>query len=364
MNKDTILIPTLSTFIDDLWERTKGITTPRFSGVFELIPNQEFQALILLGKYTIKDSKINLKIKCFLQHTETSKVLPNTFETTLVGDLEKEIGFILFPELPKFKFTEEDEEGEYKFILQVHDTNSGEDKEVEQTLTFSKKEIDFFQKREGEIEDWRQNYYLDPKPTELISNYFKSLEENDILNQDQSIIFYVEALNNSPFLVEEIKKLLSKGECSQLQRNGLNIVFARSKYEEVDSLGFSEQELKILHEFRSEFQSPLELEITHPTELDMLWSMFFANGKYENVEKIISVLYYKKDITEEQAKSLPQDELLKYAIGSAADWSLETIGRYHPMVQVYMINKLNHPTTSDYIKSQLADILNRFKKEE
>jgi len=364
MNQDTILIPTLSTFIEDQWEMTKGITTPKFSAIYELLPNQEFRALILLGKYEIKEGKINLKINCFLENSKTGNILPNAVERILQGDLEKEIGFILFPELHKFKFTEEDEEGTYNFVLRVNDINSGEEKEVKQELTFAKKKPDLFQKLEEELEEWRQNYYLDPKPTELIPYYFQGLTEDELINNDRSILFYVEVLNNSLFLVDEIKSLLKADKFSRLQRNGLNILLARSKYQEVDSLGFSDEELKILHEFREEFYNPLEKEsINHPSDLDMLWSLFFANGKYENVEKIISSLYYKKDISEEEAKKLPQEELIKYAIGRAADWSLETIGRYHPMVQVYIINILNQPTISEYLKQELGGILARIKEQ-
>ena len=363
MSQKIILIPTLSTFIEDQWEKTKGIMTPKFSSVFNLLPNQEFKALILLGEYAIKNKKIDLKINCFLRNSKTGKVLSNSFERILQGDLEKEIGFILFPELLKFKFTEEDEAGIYNFVLRVNDTNAGKEKEVTQELTFSKNNLDFLKKQESEIEEWRQNYYLDPKPTELISYYFKSLIENDILNNDASILFYVEALNNSLFLVEEIKRLLNTDVLSSLQRNGLNILLARSKYKDVDSVGFSEEELKILREFRNEFQNPLDTEINHPSELDMLWSLFFANGKFENVDKIISVLYYKENISEEAAKKLPQEELIKYAIGSAAAWSLETIGIFHPMVQVYIIHVLQQPTISVYLKEELEGILTRIKKE-
>ncbi|MGH1385556.1 hypothetical protein [Kordia sp.] len=364
MNQETILIPTLSTFIEDQWEMTKGITTPKFSGINDLLPNQEFQALILLGKYEIKDGKINLKINCSLENSSTGKVLPNSIDKVLLGDLEEKIGFILFPELLTFKFTEEDEEGVYNLILSLDDTNSEEEKIViKQELTFLKSQPNLLQKPTSELEEWRQNYYLDPKPTALISYYFKGLEENDTLNSDASILFYVEALNNSLFLVNEIKSLLKADKFSRLQRNGLIILLARSKYTAVDTLGFSEEELKILHEFRDEFYNPLEKEISHPSELDMLWSLFFANGKYENIEKIISALYYKKDISEEEAKKLPQEALIKYAIGSAVSWSLETIGRFHPMVQVYMIYTLNQPNISEYIQGELGAVLNRINEE-
>ena len=114
---------------------------------------------------------------------------------------------------------------------------------------------------------------------------------------------------------------------------------------------------------RDEFYNVLEKEISHPSELDMIWSLFFANGKYENIEKIISTLYYKKDISEADLDRLSQEELLKYAIGSAAAWSLETIGSYHPMVQVYIIYTMNQPTTSPYLKDELKNILERINEE-
>ena len=81
----------------------------------------------------------------------------------------------------------------YNLVLRIHDNNSGEAKEIKQELTFRKDQPDFFQNQESDLEEWRQNYYLDPKPTALISNYFKDLEENEALNSDKAILFYVEA---------------------------------------------------------------------------------------------------------------------------------------------------------------------------
>lgn len=354
----TTTFATLDTFINDQWEITKGITTPRFSVIKEVFPNQEFQVLIVLGKYEITDGEINIEISCHIEDANGHIILPNSFEKRLKGDLEKEIGFILMPELPRFSFDTTHEAGEYSIVTRVNDTNSGEKEIKRDKITLNKKSPSQFPESEESLEEWRQDYYLDPKPTELISFYFKSMEEIGI-NNDANILFYVEALNHSLFLMEDINQLLLKDEISRMERNALIMIAARCNYEQVDLEGFWKDELRVLHEIRNEgVYNPLNQEqITHPSDLDMLWSLFFANGKYENVEKIISTISYTEGTNIEDLESLSDEDKLQYGIGSAAIWSLGAIGKQHALVKVYMIYYLNRPEVTAHVANELRAIL-------
>ncbi|BDD11693.1 hypothetical protein FUAX_41250 (plasmid) [Fulvitalea axinellae] len=363
----TLVLPTLDTFLNDKWEMTKGITGPYFSTVWELYPNQEFQVIIILGRYEIVDKKINIKISCQIEDANGNVVIPQVFKRQLqADDLEGEIGMILMPELPKFSFGPEHNEGEYYIVVRRNDENTDEEEEIiKRKITFSKKSPSQFNELDGTLEEWRQNYYLDPKPTELISSYFKSMEEIGI-NNDANILFYVEAFNNALFLVDDVNQLLLKGEISRMERNALIMLMARSKYEDVDLEGFWKEELEVLHEIRDEgVYNPLYVEqIGHPRGLDMLWSLFFANGKYENIEKIISVLNYKKGKDLESIKSLGEEEQIQFAFGMASAWSLGEHGMDHPMVKVYIQYTLNRPDISDYLKEELTSILSEIDEAE
>ncbi|WP_299836660.1 hypothetical protein [uncultured Tenacibaculum sp.] len=362
-----IVLPTLDINIEDQWEKTRGIATPRFSTVSELYPNQDFQVIIVLGKYQIQQGKVRVKITCDIESSEGNITLSNGFNIMLEADLEKYIGLILLPKLPSFRFGSEHPAGEYKVIVKVDDTNSDEKEEsIVNTITLRKENPNQPIELENELEAWRQNYYLDPKPNELIAAYCKSLDEIGI-NNDANILFYVEALNNSLFLADDINRLLGEGNLPQLQRNGLNILLARSNYENVDLENFSEQELKILHEIRDEgFYNPLLLEeqVSHPSGLDMLWSLFFANGKYDNIDKIIEALDLRVGKDPEKLKDLPQEEAIAYAIGSASAWSLGLNAKHHSLVRTYLIYKVNQPNISEYIKESLIAILTEIDTEE
>ena len=362
-----IVLPTLDINIEDQWEKTRGIATPRFSTVSEIHPNQNFQVIIVLGKYKIVDNKIRVNITCDIESTDGKTTLPSDFNITLEANLDKFIGLILLPKLPVFTFNSTYPEDEYKVIVKVNDTQTEEDVEViENTVTLRK---DFPNKPlelKDELETWRQNYYLDPKPNELLHAYFKSLDEIGI-NNDASILFYVEALNNSLFLADDINRLLADGNLPQLHRNGLNILLARSNYKNVNLENFSDQELKILHEIREEgFYNLLLLEetVSHPIGLDMLWSLFFANGKYENIEKIIDALALTEGKDPENLKDLPQEEAIAFAIGSASFWSLGVNGKHHPLVRTFMIYKVNQPNIPEYVKDSLISILTEMDAEE
>ncbi|NOQ71785.1 MAG: hypothetical protein GQ574_07285 [Crocinitomix sp.] len=362
----TVVIPTLDIFIHDQWELTKGITAPRFSIVDNVYPNQEFQVIIMIGDYEIVKGKISVGINCHIENEEGHTVSQNDFERTLVADLEEYIGFILLPELPQFNFGKTDAEGEYTIVVTINDANSGKEEILKSKISLHTSSPNKFIELEGELEGWRQNYYLDPKPNELISYYLQSMDEIG-MNDNANIQFYVEALNNALFLIEDIDQLLIKDELPQKKRNAISLLIARSNYRGPDLSGFSKPELEIHHQVREEdegaYNPLLEEALTHPTELDILWSMFFANGKYENIEKIISALSYTEGRSIEEVKNAPQADMIQYAVGMASSWSLGLNGESHPLIKTYMIHTVNKPEMSEHIRSELITILENTEEE-
>ena len=362
----TLVIPTLDQNISDQWEMTKGITTPRFSIIENICPEQQFRVIILIGSYEIVQGKTHLEISCQIENKTGDMVSGNTFERTLVAEIDEHIGFILLPELPEFTFRKTDEEGAYTVVATITDSNSGEKEVVKTTVLLSKTPPIQLTELEGELEDWRQNYYLDPKPQELIPRYLQSIDEIG-MNNNANIQFYVEALNNALFLLEEINQLLIRDELPQKKRNALNLLIARSNYRGPDLDGFSQPELEILHQIREEDEgkfNPLQQEaLTHPTDLDSLWSLFFANGKYENIEKIISALSFLEGRSMENIQDAPELEMIQYAMGMASAWSLNLNSENHPLVKVYLIHAVNNPETPEFVRNELMTILQNAEEE-
>ena len=90
----------------------------------------------------------------------------------------------------------------------------------------------------------------------------------------------------------------------------------------------------------------LKEEITSGYHLDMLWGVFFVTGDEEYIERIISTISWSKEYQDEYdkrvadynagiAKELSEEEttiLIKYSVGVAAKWSLETNAALHDKV--------------------------------
>lgn len=363
----TLVIPTLDQNISDQWEMTKGITTPRFSIVEQVYPDQQFRCIILIGAYEPVAGKVKLQIHSHIE-TKTGHILPqNTFEYTFESEIEEHIGFILLPELPEFSFGKADEEGAYTLVVTITDSHSGGKEVVKQAISLLHTDPIQLTELEGELEDWRQNYYLDPKPLELIPRYLQSMDEIG-MNNNANIQFYVEALNSALFLVEAMNQLLVRDELPQKKRNALNLLLARSNYRGPDLDGFSAPELEIYHRIRIEdeglFNPLLNDELTHPTDLDILWSMFFANGKYENIAKMSSALIFLEGRNMESVGEVPEVEMIQYAMGMASAWSLKLNSENHPLIKVYMIHVLNHPDTPEFVRNELMAILESTEEEE
>lgn len=361
-----IVVPTLDTFMHEQWEITKGITSPRFSIVKDLYPDQEFRVIVLLGKYEIANAKTNIKISAHIESPDGNRVPGNVFETILQIDMEEHMGFILLPEFPEFRFSKAENEGEYTIVVCINDLHTGEEEIVKAQVSLHKAIPSQFTERELDLEEWRQNYYLDPQPNELILYYLHSMDVIG-LNNNANILFFVEALNNSMFLIEDINQLLLEGVLPQPKRNALNFLVARSNHRGDDLDGFSEAELKILHGIRDEddadYNPLLNEEITHPSQLDILWNMFFANGKYENIEKIISTLSYIVGTSLEEAQNAPAVDIMQVAIGMASAWSLGSNAKTHDLVRTYIIYTLNRPDFPEKIKGELVSILEGVEEE-
>ena len=113
---------------------------------------------------------------------------------------------------------------------------------------------------------------------------------------------------------------------------------------------------------KSSGDSPLAFkEITHPAQLDALWTMFLTTGKFEPIRRLVHELR-KRDgaMTIDEAKKLGRQlteaevkKLMPSLIASAADWSLASNAKQHELVAFYleaMLARKQYPDADAAVK--------------
>ena len=108
-------------------------------------------------------------------------------------------------------------------------------------------------------------------------------------------------------------------------------------------------------------------EINSGTQLDMLWSTFFANGKYKPILKLIQTLdyiKYKGSIENyKNSKKTEEDKQNAYreAVFQAAEWSLSSNCKTFELVKDYANWALYNEDLNENQRKQLKKILDELK---
>jgi hypothetical protein len=79
-----------------------------------------------------------------------------------------------------------------------------------------------------------------------------------------------------------------------------------------------------------------EIPILTGQHLDLLWGAFFATGRPEYIARIIECLPW--------TLKNPQENALEFAIGRAAEWSLQANARKHPRILAICKSELEKQT--------------------
>ena len=108
--------------------------------------------------------------------------------------------------------------------------------------------------------------------------------------------------------------------------------------------------------------------IRTPGELDQLWFEFFATGKVEPVRRLVEQLARPGEMLtpkefkakKEKGETTPEDleKLKNFLITLAANWSLNSNAKQHPLVRYYLEamltrGEIKHPRSAALVKEIL-----------
>ena len=346
-----LVLPTTDSFFLDKWEKTVGILRPKFFGISRVNYFQEFFVLIILEDFGLENHQVDVAYTYRILQPQ-GQVLGKGKGTVFQGTLSHR-QLLLATDIPQISFDSANPSGEYLLSFEI------EDRILKKSVNYSLPiTVQSFQSvdavdGEGKLGEWMSAYYLSPRPEELLSAFVLFCEtiQEEILFAN-GICFFRECLNNSLFLGKEFLALYQVNDSPTLKENILCLL-ANSQYADIAASQLQSDENRGLFQEFAENTLPglSTLDITHPQELDFLWSAFFATGRYEHVKRVILQISRKEHTGDEKEK------IINEAISGAAIWSLSTNCQTHEFVQVYCKYFFQQEQFDSKIKESLGEII-------
>ena len=374
---DGRLFFTLAPNVEDQFVHIMPFRPPNVPHVGRCVRNQPVMLhLVLANPATGADGKVLVEIESIRSIGPDGKekefVEPGKPAVALEGVKKNpEDGSGVMLANPSIEMIAEDGDplGKTRIVFRLRDRGDGSVLELEA-------EIELVEKLEGEpdkpmtdedLNKFITGYYKEPDPAKIPAAFAAFLRfDEKIIGEKKSydplmwLCGFAELYRLNPLLRPAL--IRSAAEYSNIHKLYVALILDKAGAKE-DELKDADPELKLLFaNVKSKGNSPLAFdEITSPAQLDALWTQFLVTGKFEPIRRLVRELRKRDDaMTVDEAKKLgrkPTDGEMKrimgYLIGRAAEWSLASNAKQHPLVAFYLeaiLNRKQYPDHDAFIK--------------
>lgn len=369
------VMPTLAYHLDDQWLNIPPNRPPFLPVAQKAVRGQEVDLRITFGKFSLKDKKSNLTFDVSVSSPE-GKI---SFEKKNIPLISSEIeikspdSVFLCPDIVKIVFEPSDINGEYKINVKAFDhiAQNETDAQAKVTLCEAPEKYEAINFLSPENEKIIAYYYSAPAPEKLIPFFLGLCAANKELAQKSKnytpiipLSFFYHAFKDNRYLLPVLAKSFP-----QLDPDGQKlcaILFSAltdKDHNEFSLLGTEAEN------FKKEIPNfnPFQVEkVSTPIDEDILWSVFFATGKFAPIKLLADAMeQLKNGISPDKYKNLPdktqedKNKLYAWTIGAAASWSLSSNAARHPMVFFYCETLFQRSAEKSFIKTCLANTLRK-----
>jgi len=349
----------------DWWNYTPQEMSPYVQNINKAFCGEEFSLLNFVNVESEEDAIVKMSLKV---------IAPDSTERVIFADKEMPIraanGILFFPEFQKFSFSEQDEFGEYEFVLFL--------KIDEQEITTSTKilYIDWINpvpvSSSKDCVKIIYTFSYKPDP-ELLYALFTSpklniLQEGAPLELNFLIVnFLVSAFDSLPFLYDRLLK--EYADASDMQKKKTIILFAMA------GRALSEEVLKSDKEVKEAYQYLKDNRLSDPykswdgdyslAQLDALMGEFYATAKYSTFKRILEALslteegQYAETLLGSKKSPKTPDEKEKYALGVTYLCALNYVNQNlkNDIFKKYLFKILSEKELPESVAMQLAVII-------
>ncbi len=372
---DALVVPSLMDSDMDGWYRIPRNSGPNIHRAHKVHKGQPFNLLLFFKGYSADESN-NVHLTYDVQiYDPNGKPTDDKGNDILAyqGPMGNPNALLLNQQYLKIIFTDSYPLGTYKIKVTGYDKVSNKSFKNETVIELVPFSLGEKFASEKEVGEWFMGYYKNPTPSRAINGLFTSvqLEEQWMGKYFNIITFFQRIFSDNPFLFKNIAGMFDTFSIDEKKK--VMLIAALMKDQSLEPLITNNEDLIKFYELSKQIKVPdTSGEITSGVQLDILWSDFFATGKYQPIRKIVSALTLqkhkgilekirKKEI-DEVTEEINNQAVLE-AVYQSAVWSLISNCKQTPLVFKYCVFIYQNEKLDEDVKMQLGTILSIVQKE-
>lgn len=363
---DCKVVTTIDYCVHEKFYRTLSEATPLITQKNSVVKMEYFTTCLFVSDYkTDLNNNANVEFDIQIINPRGKVYFEKQNARAVSTTVPNPSGILMSETYLKICFEPEDEFGDYSIKIRLNDKIANESKEFQSIIKLVPFEYKNYFDDDESFAEWMNFYYKSPSPEKAIDAYLYYAQSK--LNESKSSFlpvfsFFIEIFKNNTYLYPYLIDLYE----SQSNKTKIYILYLlrHGNYDLGDFANQLSKEEKALYQKLLSEQLPDPYgKINNPSQLDMLWGEFMANGSYKPIKKVVETLelakykgylekYKNSDKTEDDHQKAYYD-----AIYQAAKWSLNSNCSQHMLVKDYCNYIYKNETLSETMRLELKEIL-------
>lgn len=363
-----ILIKTVDYSLKEKWTNTLGSTGPRITTCDTIFKGQNTYIAAIATDYEI-DANSMSNILYSIKITNPDNKIYSSQENLLLSQAKvSNKNYLQMSDVVlNICFKNEDNLGTYKIDVDIIDKVSGKTKNIKGSIVLAELPTynSYLVKDDNHFSEWIHSYYKNPRPEYALAYYMHYIK-SDLSGDDSKFLpifgIFLEIFKNNKFLAQQVM------DCYENQDLRTKIFLLYLLYQsELGSDIFYKKlegdEKATYLELKNSPRIDIYDTILDSSQLDILWSTFFASGSYKPIFKLIQTLDYVsfhgdlEKYKESNQTEKDRQNALNDAIYGALIWSLKSNIRHHQLVSDYCNWAYQFGELTNIQKDELKSIL-------
>jgi hypothetical protein len=347
-----MLMPSVDPSIWDRWDYGIGIQAPKFSAAKQLSPGQTVSILVVFSGFdTDPQQHVDLQYSWTFCSSNGENLHQEPWKTAVKGRVLHRDFLLRQMEETSFQIPTHVTPGHYTFHLDAECLISKQHSSQSVTIPVSKPTHPKTISQE-EAEDFVSHYLEGPVPQSSVHAYLGLFDTIGRTQPDSffsALPFFAKILGDNKWLLPSIEEGWDHLNKSHQAACSLLCHAAR-----IDS---SHPGLSALISQRAHAPFPsiagiLTNPVTHPQELDFIWSIFLASGHFNVFRKICNALGAMPE-----AFAAVTPDSTQTAVRRSAAWSIRHFTVQNPLCMTYAMALCKEPNLDPQVKQFLLGML-------
>lgn len=348
----------------DQWYRTVGESVPLINKSETVYHEQPLFVYVLFNGYGVDSlnmADVHYNLKIFRPDSTLLEEHLNILGYK--GKIVNPNNLILSIANLRFNFESTEHPGNYSIEVDLTDKILNEHVSTTTNVRLSELSLVNTINNDSLLGKWLETYYQTPLP-ELAVDAFIYFTKSGLREHAEEPVFafFREVFSHNQFLVPYlINKYDFQEESTQ---NDILMLLAFLDLDLTDFVNkLPQNKLYAYNQLRVNKNLFNYKVLEHPTQVDMLWSEFFASGRYGPVRRLVDILDFKKYTGSIEKfnnsgndESLEKDALLEASYKSVS-WSLGANANTHKLVKDYLTYILKNEPLEKNVREELQTII-------